>query len=127
MDDTPPIVAIIDDDEDVRRALRRLLASLDYRTREFASGEAYIGGDGTGPVHCVLADVHMDGMSGLDVLRLIREREPALPVIMITGYDEDGLREKCLLAGAVTYLVKPLERAVVHRSIGEALNLAPGR
>ncbi len=66
----------------------------------------------------------MPGLKGLDVLDRLRMRDRRVPAIIITGYDEIGVREKCLAAGAAAYLVKPLERAVVAKAIEDAIAAA---
>lgn len=122
MDDAAPIIAIIEDDEAVRRALVRLILSLDYETCEFSSGEDYIAGLHSRKTSCVLTDYHMNGMSGLDVLLEIRLLKRSPPVIIMTGYDEPGKRETCLNAGAAAYLVKPFERDLLASTVRHVLN-----
>ena len=122
MDNSGPIVAIVDDDEIVRRSLGRLLASLTCRPVEFESGERFVAGLPGARPDCVLLDLHMPGMDGFSVLRRVRETCPALRVIVITALDQPGVCETCLAAGAADYLVKPLERDVLGRAIGSALH-----
>ncbi|MGE0649268.1 MAG: response regulator transcription factor [Alphaproteobacteria bacterium] len=122
-----PIIAIVDDDESVRRALRRLVHSLSYKSVEFASGEELLESfNGVEPL-CVLMDLHLPGMKGLDVVVRMRSAGRAVPVIIITGFDQPGMYEKCLGAGAVGYLIKPLERSVVASAIETAIGSARER
>ena len=109
---TLPLIAIIDDDEGIRRALRRLLRILALRARRLRLGR----GVSRKPPNasrpgCVLMDLHLPGLSGIEVLERMRDGERAPPVIVMTGFDEPGTRERCLAAGAVEYITKPIEAA----------------
>lgn len=115
------VVAIVDDDEPVRRALRRLVLSLSYQPVDFASGEDFLMSlDGAKP-DCALLDLHMPGMKGLEVLLHMRAKGLGVPVIIITGFDEPGMRKKCMAAGAAAYLIKPLERSQFSAAIEKAI------
>lgn len=120
MEDVASVVAIVDDDDSVRRALHRLVLSLSYQSRTFASGEEFLDALNKSPPDCVLLDLHMPGLKGLDVLHRMRKEGRHVPAIVMTGFDQHGMREKCLKAGAAAYLVKPLERAIVASAIEEA-------
>jgi FixJ family two-component response regulator len=115
------VVAIVDDDDAVRRALRRLVLSLSYRPIGFATGEDFLASLLEATPNCVLMDQHMPDLNGLDVLRRLRSEGRRVPVIMITGFDQPGLRQKCLDAGAADYLVKPLEASAVSAAIQLAI------
>ena len=121
MEASPTVVAIVDDDEAVRRALRRLVVSLSYHPVGFASGEEFLAGLGEAAPSCVLMDQHMPSLNGLDVLRRMRTDGRSVPVIIVTGFDQPGLRQKCLDAGASDYLVKPLEASAVSTAIQAAV------
>lgn len=120
MEDVASVVAIVDDDASVRRALHRLVLSLSHRPRTFASGEEFLDALHENTPDCVLLDLHMPGLKGLDVLHRMRKEGRRVPAIVMTGFDQHGMREKCLRAGAAAYLVKPLERSVVASAIEEA-------
>lgn len=115
------VVAIVDDDDAVRRALRRLVVSLSYHPIGFASGEEFLADLHEVAPACVLMDQHMPGLNGLDVLRRMRSEGRRVPVIIVTGFDQPGLRQKCLDAGASDYLVKPLEASAVATAIQAAM------
>ena len=116
--DTPgPRVAIVDDDDVVRRALRRMIASLAYSPVEFGSGEAFLAELSNTKFACALIDMHMPGLNGLDVVGKMRDEGRNVPSIIITGGDEPKLRERCLNAGAAAYMVKPIERDAVGQTI----------
>jgi FixJ family two-component response regulator len=117
----PPLIAIVDDDEGVRRALRRLLRSLSYEPIAFASGEAFLDSLPQQLPGCVLMDLHLSGLNGIEVLERLRTRSPATPVIVMTGFDESGVREKCLAAGASDYITKPFDSAYIVHAIDRVI------
>jgi FixJ family two-component response regulator len=110
-------VAIVDDDETVRRALRRMIASLYYDPVEYASGAAFLADPDAGRFLCVLLDLHMPDLNGIDVLLEMRRQGLDVPAIIVTGGDQPRMRERCMSAGASGYLVKPVERATVRAAI----------
>jgi FixJ family two-component response regulator len=117
MEPSSVAVAIVDDDVAVRRALRRLLVLLSYRAIEFASGEEFLASLRETTPSCVLMDQHMPSLNGLDVLHRMQREGRHIPVIIVTGSDQPGLRQKCLDTGAAGYLVKPLRAAEVSSAI----------
>jgi FixJ family two-component response regulator len=110
-------IAIIDDDEIVRRALRRLVDSLGYRPVEYCSGEAFFADPFKEKFLCVVLDLHMPVLNGIDVLAQMRAEHLAVPTIIITGGDEPKMRERCIRAGAAAYMVKPVEREAMLATI----------
>jgi FixJ family two-component response regulator len=116
-------VAIVDDDEHVRRALRRMVVSLSYEVEEFASGRAFVAALDDRAFACVLLDLHMPELNGLDVLTQMRGDGHTVPVILITGGDEPRMRERCLKAGASAYLLKPVARDAVLGAIHSVASL----
>lgn len=118
------IVAIVDDDEPVRRALHRLLLSFSYRPILFASGEEFFAGLRHASPSCAVVDQHMPGLKGLEVLLRIRAEGPKIPVIIVTGFDQSGLRSKCIAAGASGYFVKPVEPSEIVSAIEAAMGVA---
>ena len=118
-----PFVAIVDDDEGVRRALARLLRSLRYEPVAFASGEEFLGSLLDRCPDCVLMDLHLPRMNGLEILQSMRESDRAPPVIVMTGFHEPGTRERCLAAGAADYMPKPIEAADLSAALSRALQI----
>ncbi|RUX06480.1 MAG: response regulator [Mesorhizobium sp.] len=105
-----PIIAIVDDDDSVRRALKRLLFSLSYESIAFSSGEAFLESLEITMPSCVLLDLHMPGLNGLQVIEAMRSRNKNIPVIVITANPQPEMRKRSIAAGAVAYLSKPLGR-----------------
>lgn len=122
MESVKPKVAIVDDDEIVRRALRRMIASLSFDPVEFATGEAFLTALMAHTFSCALIDMHMPGLNGVDVVVRMRREGHEVPAIIITGGDVPKMRERCLKAGAADYLVKPVERETVSVAINSLLN-----
>ncbi|RQR78919.1 MULTISPECIES: response regulator transcription factor [unclassified Burkholderia] len=101
------LVCIIDDDASVRKSLASLLKSAGHTALPFASGEEFLA---TGPLDdaaCVLLDLKMKGMGGLDVQRLLVRRNAALPVILMSAHGDDESVRRALAQGAVAFLRKP--------------------
>jgi FixJ family two-component response regulator len=101
------LIAVVDDDESFRTALVGLLSSLGHAVRGFASADEFVAGGGDKSCDCIIADIHMPGMSGLELGRLLAARGCKPPVIMITARSEPGLEARALASGAVCLLRKP--------------------
>ena len=112
-------VAVIDDDESVRTALVRLFRSVDFETFAFASARAFLSEFRDLTLDCVVLDLQMPEMTGLDVQRYLRMVYPglSLPVVMITAHDEPGVCETCLAAGIAAYLRKPVESTALIEEV----------
>lgn len=117
-----PLVAVVDDDEPFRTALVELLISLGYEARGFSSGEDFNARAETTIWDCVITDIHMSGMSGFDVKRLLTARAPNVPVIMITARGDPGLEAKAAAVGAVCLLRKPFESGALINCLDKALS-----
>ena len=115
------LIAVIDDDESFRIALVESLNSLGYAARGFPSAEAFVGVDGVDVWDCAITDIHMPGMSGLDLARLLSSSGHQTPIIMITARTESGLEAKSAACGAVCLLRKPFEIEVLMEYIDKAL------
>lgn len=111
------LVAIVDDDAGVLRALSRLVRSLGYEPVAFHSGEALLSSvDAQTPAFAIL-DQHLPGQTGLETLSMLAQWMPPIPAAIITGLDEPGLRERCLAAGAVAYILKPVSQVDIDAAI----------
>lgn len=116
------LIAVIDDDESFRMALVESLSSLGYSVRGFTSAEEFIAVDGEGSCDCVITDIHMPGMSGFDLKRLLAARGFARPVIMVTAHAEPDLEAKAAASGAVCLLRKPFETDALIDCLERAAN-----
>ena len=118
-------IAVIDDDESFRVALVDSLSSLGYRSDGYASGEAYFRGQRNKPFNCIVTDIHMPGMSGLDVVRRLSAEQTTIPVVLITARSDRNLQAKAAAAGAARLLRKPFEINDLIECIEGAVNTNP--
>ncbi|MCE9591671.1 MAG: response regulator [Planctomycetes bacterium] len=117
----PPLVAIVDDEEATARALRRLLRSAGFDAVTYASGASFFGSLGSTQPDCVILDVHMPGMDGIEVQRRLAEINPRIPVLFLTGHDSAETRQLALSGGAVAYFTKPVDAQNLIDAINSAL------
>ena len=121
------LVAVVDDDASVRKAIRRLLVASDLQVETFASGEEFLRSLCAHTPDCLILDLHMPGLSGLDVQKQLTRIGLRLPVVVITAYDETESRAQCLSAGAAAYLHKPLDDQVLLDAVAAAVRRTPER
>lgn len=114
-------VAIVDDDPSVRKALSRLLNSCAISAEAFGSGREFLASLSHDQPDCVVIDQHMPEMTGLELQRHLRRIGRSIPTIIITAHDQPGLRERCRSAGAMAYLLKPLNETYLLAAINEAM------
>lgn len=114
-------IAVVDDDASVRKALARLLRVSGHDVEVFAGGGEFLDFIKTGKPDCVVLDVHMPTVSGLDVQEALRALGSNLPIIFITAYDDNALRERALVQGAVAVLRKPLTEQTLLAAIETAV------
>ena len=100
MDDVP-VISIIDDDASVRVATNRLVRSLGYIAHTFASGDEFLRSPQLTITSCVIADIHMPGMSGIELQSRLRAQGHRLPIIFITAFPDEGIRARAMDAGAM--------------------------
>jgi FixJ family two-component response regulator len=115
-------VAIIDDDEELCFSLAELMRSVGYRAEPFASAEKFLSSPNLPSFDCVVADVHMPGISGIDLVRTLREEDWATPVILITAWPHDHLDDEALSVGALCLIRKPFEAAALVESVERSLS-----
>jgi FixJ family two-component response regulator len=101
------IVMIVDDDESIRKAVRRLMKSYGFTVETFASAEEFLGSDRLAKTSCLILDVHMPGMNGLELQKRLVASGSVVPIIFITAFTDDRARAQAMNAGAVAYLAKP--------------------
>jgi FixJ family two-component response regulator len=117
----PPEIYIVDDDASVRRAMQRLIRSAGMEVRAFASAQEFLDFESVSQNACMIVDIKLQGMSGLELQGELRARGYDLPVIFITGFDSPETREQAKKAGAAGYFRKPLDDQALLDTIQWAL------
>ena len=118
-----PLVSIVDDDESVRESLRGLIRSIGLGVETFASAEDFARSAQLENTDCLILDVRMPGMSGLDLQRELVASERDIPIIFITAHGSDeGVRARALRDGAVAYLSKPFSEDALLDAVNAALS-----
>jgi len=120
-----PVIHIIDDDEAIRDSLDYMLGSASMDVRTYASADEFLTGLDALDPGCIVTDVRMPGMSGLELVRVLAERGLGHPVIVITGHGDVAMAVEAMRAGAVDFLEKPFEHEALLGSIRFALSNAP--
>ena len=116
-----PLIAIIDDDNALRKSLDNLLRSVGFRTLGFASAEAFLSSNHIHDTTCLILDVRMPDVSGLELQRQLGAANWHIPIIFVTAYADDGARAQALAAGAVDFLYKPFHEEELLNAIDTAL------
>lgn len=115
------VVAAVDDDFRVRESIQSLVESAGYASQLFSTAEEFLGSGTLAVAACVITDVRMPGMDGIELQRRIRLERPTLPVIFISAHDDAESRKKALNDGAVDFLQKPFDAADLLEKIRTAL------
>jgi FixJ family two-component response regulator len=119
---TQPLISVVDDDESMREAMGGLMKSLGYTAEAFASAEEFLNSHQLSRTSCLIADVQMPGMTGLELHRHLVATGKTIPTILITAYPDDGVRERALGDGVVCYLSKPFDENDLLTCIRSSLN-----
>jgi len=117
-----PVIAIVDDDESFREALERFLRTFRFRVHTFASGEEFLQSSELRFVACLLLDVAMPGMSGLEVQQRLQARGLRIPTVFITAHAEDEATRHLLAAAAMAILPKPVDQQTLLRLVQGAVS-----
>jgi FixJ family two-component response regulator len=127
----PATITIIDDDESVRRALRRLIVSLGFNAETFETSEKFLesvlgaispaGTPAPSEARCLILDVHLPGLSGLELQRRLHEEGRNLPIVFITAYPDDQARDQAMQGGAIAFLYKPFEQQALLDAVQKGL------
>ncbi len=121
-----PVIAVVDDDSRVRESLASLIESAGFTARVFSLAKEFLQEDFVAGTSCLITDVRMPGMDGLDLQRCVRLERPELPVIFITAHHDDEV-ERCALAqGAALFIRKPFDAEELLRAVKTALSEASG-
>ena len=116
-----PVISIIDDDASVRAATDNLLRSLGYTVHTFASAEEFLQSAHFNGTSCVIADVQMPAMSGVDLQERLLTQGHRVPFIFITAFPEETIRARARNAGAICFLTKPFDRLTLIKCLDTAL------
>ena len=125
-----PVISIIDDDESVREAIESLIKSVGLGARVFSSAEDFLNSNRIKETSCLILDIRMPGMSGLELQRRLAAEGFGVPIIFISAHSDDQIRAQAMDAGAVDFLFKPFsEEALVdavHTALGPSKDGGPG-
>ena len=116
-----PLIAIVDDDDALRNSLDNLIRSMGFRAQGFSSAEAFLGSNQARDTVCLILDVRMPAMNGLELQRQIVAANWQIPIIFITSHTDDDTRARALEAGAVAFLYKPCREDDLLHAIDAAL------
>jgi FixJ family two-component response regulator len=117
-----PIVAVVDDDPRLRESLESLIESAGFTARVFSLGEDFLRGGQLEVTSCLITDVRMPGMNGLDLQRRVRLARPQLPIIFITAHHEDEVERRAFAEGAAFFIRKPFDAEELLRATRLALS-----
>lgn len=113
-------IYIVDDDPSVRRALKRVFLTAGFVVFTFESAEEYLQQSASESQSCLVLDLHLRGMNGLELLEMLKEKDRSVPTVVITAHDEDSVREQVLKTGA-GFLVKPIKERALMEAVLQAL------
>lgn len=116
------VISVVDDDESMREAISGLMKSLGYTTQAFASAEEFLNSLQVPRTCCLIADVQMPGMTGIELYRHLVASGQTIPTILITAYPDDSARQRALGDGVVCYLSKPFDENDLLACIQSSLN-----
>src|SRR5271167_4754109 len=116
------LVSVVEDDRFFRESMRRLMRSLGYSVEAFPSGADFLASPRLAETACLIADVHMPAMTGLELNRHLIDAGYAIPTILVTAYPDDDVRARALSDGVVCYLRKPVDEKHLMRCLRAALN-----
>jgi len=115
------LVAVVDDDESVRESLPDLLTELGFATRAFSSAEEFLASGSLDQTKCLILDIAMPGMTGLDLQQQLNDRERKIPIIFITAQKDGAVRDRALEQGAVSFLFKPFSDTALFEALSKAV------
>ena len=114
-------ISIVDDDQSFRDSMRRLIESLGYVVAAFPSAAEFLASPQFAATACLVTDVHMPAMTGVELYKHLIETGHTIPTILVTAYPDDGVRQRMLGQGVVCYLPKPMQEAALVNCLRGAL------
>ena len=121
----PPLIAVVDDDASFLRSVERLLRGAGYRVASYRSGREFQAAQGGPPPDCLVLDVHLPEMTGLELRDRLAEAGNRLPVVLMTAYDTPQTRERAVRPGTFGLLLKPFDRQELLAALARALSNGP--
>lgn len=116
-----PLVSVVDDDESVRESLPDLLREFGFDAMVFSSAEDFLSSDSLAQTECLILDVAMPSMGGLDLQQELKRRRESIPIIFLTGQKDDAKRDHALRLGAVQFLYKPFSDTALLDALNAAI------
>jgi FixJ family two-component response regulator len=121
------MISIVDDDQSVREATKALVRSLGYSARTFASAEEFLSSDHVDYTCCLITDVQMSGLSGIELQKRLIAEGRCVPIVFITAFPDERVRSRALNAGAIGFLSKPFsDESLIHCLDTALANYGPG-
>ncbi|MBY3537558.1 response regulator [Rhizobium laguerreae] len=117
------LIGIVDDDLSLRRSLIRLVRSMGYEARGFASAEEFIEADSFERYSCIITDIQMPGISGIELTKFIAASHTKIPVMVVTARSEAALEQAAIASGAMCFLRKPIDTDVLVATLMRALGV----
>jgi FixJ family two-component response regulator len=121
MTESDAVIAIVDDDPSVRKGLKRLIRSAGWTAETFASAQEFLDGPRTAVPSCLVLDLQMPGLSGLDLQKRMAEVEMDIPIVFLTGHGNIPASVQAMKAGAIEFLTKPVDDELLLKAIQEAI------
>ena len=118
---SPPLISVVDDNDSVRESLKGLIRSVGFAVEDFPSAERFLNSDHLNDTRCLILDVRMPGMGGLELQRRLVKSSRDIPIIFITAHGDEAARSQALKDGAADYLFKPFSEQALLNAINAAL------
>ena len=118
-----PLLAVVDDDESVRESLPDLLNEFGFASRTFSSAEEFLSSDSVDQTQCLILDIAMPGMSGLDLQLVLQQRKQRIPIVFITAQRDKDIQEQAFQQGAVRLVLKPFSDTALLEAVKAALEM----
>ena len=122
MSDRPPIIFVVDDDPSIRKSLQRLLTVAGFQVQTFGSAREFLAAGHSDPPNCLILDVRLPGLDGLELQKLLTEQGPAPPIVFITGHGDIPMSVRAIKAGAIDFLAKPFSEEALFSAVEQAID-----
>lgn len=119
---TDPVISIIDDDYSVLVATQLLVTSFGFKTRAFSSADEFLQSPSLDDTACLISDIHMPRISGIELQRLLRSQGRTIPTILMTAFSNENVKSRAIAGGAVCFLIKPFDSKTLLGCIKRALS-----